>query len=287
MPTTPREVRAAGAVTFRSGGEVLLVHRPKYDDWSFPKGKIDRGEHRVAAAVREVHEETGLVVRLGPALPDQHYAVRGGSKTVHYWVARVVGGDDVGSYVVNSEIDDVRWVPREEARSLLSYEADRETLARAERLRKPTHPVVVLRHAKARDRRTWRRDDRERPLLKVGLEQARRLVPVLAAFAPEEVVTSTSTRCVQTVQPFVAATGTPLRSRRRLSEEDATAEKVVALVDRLLDRDESLVLCTHRPVLPTVFDALGVDDPGLEPGGLLVVHRRKGRVVAVEQHGVR
>jgi len=284
MPTTAREVRAAGAVTFRSGGDVLLVHRPKYDDWSFPKGKVDRGEHVVAAAVREVHEETGLHVRLGPPLPDQHYPVRGGSKRVHYWVGRVVGSDDVGSYLVNSEIDEVRWVPRKQARSLLSYDMDRETLAQAEPLRKPTRPIIVLRHAKARARKTWRRDDRERPLLKLGQDQARRLVPVLAAFDPDEVVTSPSLRCVQTIQPYVDSTGVKVRTKRRLSEEDATVTKVVSLLDRLLDRDESVLLCTHRPVLPTVFDALGVADPGLDPAGLVVVHRRHGRIVAVEQH---
>ncbi len=111
-----RDVRAAGAVVTRKGGDVLLVHRPKYDDWSFPKGKLDPGEHVVTAAVREVAEETGLDVRLGPALGRQRYRMSNGRwKTVDYWTARVVGSDDVGHYRPNDEIDAVEWVPWKEA----------------------------------------------------------------------------------------------------------------------------------------------------------------------------
>src|SRR5512141_1395906 len=97
---------AAGAVVVRKGPEVLLVHRPKYDDWSFPKGKLDPGEHITTAAVREVAEETGLDIRLGPALPLQEYDVRNGQlrhKVVHYWAARVVGSDDVSPYRPNGQ----------------------------------------------------------------------------------------------------------------------------------------------------------------------------------------
>ena len=93
---------------------MLLVHRPKYDDWSFPKGKLDRGERAAAAAVREVAEETGLRVRLGPPLSSQRYAVSGGMKTVHYWTGTPVGDADVSGYTPNDEIDEVEWVPHRE-----------------------------------------------------------------------------------------------------------------------------------------------------------------------------
>ena len=116
------DVLAAGAVVFRSGGQVLLVHRPRYDDWSFPKGKLDPGEHAAVAAVREVAEETGLRVRLGPPLSPQRYEVSGGrTKHVSYWIGRAVGGDDVSAYRPNDEIDAVEWVPVEEAADRLSY----------------------------------------------------------------------------------------------------------------------------------------------------------------------
>jgi 8-oxo-dGTP pyrophosphatase MutT (NUDIX family)/phosphohistidine phosphatase SixA len=280
----PRDVRAAGAVVTRKGGEVLLVHRPKYDDWSFPKGKLDPGEHTVTAAVREVAEETGLDVRLGPALSPQRYRMSNGRwKSVDYWTARVVGSDDVSGYRPNAEIDDVEWVPWQDAVRRLTYPYDRETLAEARPLRRRTRALVVLRHGKARSRGAWKKDDRLRPLVQLGEAQAQRLVPLLAAFDVTVAHSSSSTRCVQTVAPYAEVTGWPVKLYDELSEEGATAEAVVDLVDALLDGGESAVLCTHRPVLPTVLDALRVPEAKLEPGAMLVVHHRKGRVVASEQ----
>ncbi|MDR7252046.1 8-oxo-dGTP diphosphatase [Nocardioides sp. BE266] len=279
----PRDVRAAGAVVTRKGGEVLLVHRPKYDDWSFPKGKLDPGEHVVTAAVREVAEETGLDVRLGPALSSQRYRMSNGRfKTVDYWTARVIGSDDVGRYKPNDEIDSVQWVPWEAAMRRLTYPHDRETLAEAKPLRRKTRALVVLRHGKARSRGGWKKDDRLRPLVQLGELQSERLVPLLAAFDVTSAHTSSSTRCVQTVTPYVDTTGWPVKKYDELSEEDASVEGVVSLVDALLDSGESTVLCTHRPVLPTVVDALRLPETKLEPGGMLVAHHRKGRVVATE-----
>jgi 8-oxo-dGTP pyrophosphatase MutT (NUDIX family)/phosphohistidine phosphatase SixA len=279
----PRDVRAAGAVVTRKGGEVLLVHRPKYDDWSFPKGKLDPGEHEVTAAVREVAEETGLDVRLGPALTRQRYRMSNGRwKSVDYWTARVIGNDDVSRYRPNDEIDAVEWVEWSAAVRRLTYPHDRETLAEARPLRRKTRALVVLRHGKARARGGWRKDDRQRPLLRLGETQAQRLVPLLAAFDVTAAHSSSSTRCVQTVTPYVDTTGWPVKLYDELSEEGATADGVLGVVDGLLDSGESAVLCTHRPVLPTVLDALQLPEVRLEPGAMLVVHHRKGRVVTTE-----
>jgi len=279
----PRDVRAAGAVVTRKGGEVLLVHRPKYDDWSFPKGKLDPGEHTVTAAVREVAEETGLDVRLGPALSPQRYRMSNGRwKSVDYWTARVVGRDDVSGYRPNAEIDGVEWGPWKDAVRRLTYPYDRDTLAQARPLRRRTRALVVLRHGKARSRGAWRKDDRLRPLVQLGEAQAQRLVPLLAAFDVTAAHSSSSTRCVQTVTPYADVTGWPVKLYDELSEEGATVEGVVGIVDALLEAGQSAVLCTHRPVLPTVLDALRVPDVKLDPGGMLVVHHRKGRVVASE-----
>ncbi len=257
-----RDVRAAGAVVTRKGGDVLLVHRPKYDDWSFPKGKLDPGEHPITAAVREVAEETGLDVRLGPALLAQRYRMSNGRmKAVDYWTARVIGSDDVSGYRPNAEIDCVEWVPWSAAMQRLTYPYDRATLTEARPLRRKTRAVVVLRHAKARSRRGWRRDDRERPLVMAGAAQAQRLVPLLAAFDVTSAHTSSSVRCADTVAPYVDTTGWPVKTYDELTEQGATVKGVVRLVDSLVDAGESVVLCTHRPVLPTVVDALGVPDP--------------------------
>ena len=283
----PDLIVAAGAVVLRKGPEVLLVHRPKYDDWSFPKGKLDPGEHITTAAVREVAEETGLDVRLGIPLSPQSYEVRNGSlrpKEVHYWVARVVGDDDVSSYRPNEEIDAVVWVPLDEAVERLSYRRDRETLAEVVAARKKTHPLVVLRHGKAVPRKRWDGDDRKRPLADVGELQAEELVPVLGAYGVERVVSSSSTRCWTTVSPFADVADLEVEVSDDLSEEGATARSVEKMVHELLASREPTVLCTHRPVLPLICEALGVEDPELDPGTMLVVHHRRGHVVAAEHH---
>jgi 8-oxo-dGTP pyrophosphatase MutT (NUDIX family)/phosphohistidine phosphatase SixA len=286
-----KDVMAAGVVVFRPGKQVLLVHRPKYDDWSFPKGKLDRGEHPTTAAVREVAEETGLHVRLGVPISSQRYPVANRMKTVLYWVGRVVGADDVSGYAVNHEIDEVAWVRHDKARDLLTYDRDRDILDEALSRRQKTVALVVLRHGAARSRKAWRSDDRVRPLLQTGHLQAQRLVPVLAAFDVRRIVSSSNLRCVQTVAPYADTAGWSVEETGRLSEENATAKAVRRIVETAVDdsveRQRGGVLCTHRTVLPDVFDALGLADPELDKGEMLVAHLRKGRVVATERHLVR
>jgi len=118
------EVRAEGGVV-RRGGEVLVVHRPRYDDWTLPKGKLDPGETDEQAALREVEEETGLRCRLGQELPSVSYDDRRGrSKQVRYWEME----PESGEFTPNDEVDEVRWLPPEEARALMTYDRDREVL---------------------------------------------------------------------------------------------------------------------------------------------------------------
>src|SRR6188472_2653359 len=172
-PTNPPaasgpDVVAAGAVVTRSGREgreVLLVHRPKYDDWSFPKGKQDPGEHVSSTAVREVLEETGVEIRLGLPLLPQLYAVSGGrAKTVHYWVGHVVGDDDVSGYQINDEVDDLGWFDLDSAKKRLTYLDDIDLLEQFRSARKKTAALVVVRHAKAVKRGGWEGPDPKRPL---------------------------------------------------------------------------------------------------------------------------
>jgi 8-oxo-(d)GTP phosphatase len=288
-PRRPSDVIAAGAVVTRKGGDVLLVHRPKYDDWSFPKGKLDPGEHVTTAAVREVAEETGLDIRLGPPLATQRYWVENGErrrKRVHYWVARVVGDDDVSKYKPNHEIDEVVWLPLDKARKQLHYDYDLVTLSEFEQVRKKTYPLVILRHGRAKSRKAWSKDDRERPLTKAGEFQAEQVVPVLGAYGVTHILTSSSRRCWRTVAPYADVADLEMEDTDDLSEEDATPETVAEQVKGLLALKEASVLCTHRPVLPWVFEALGLETPSLAPGSVFVVHHRKGRVVATEHHDV-
>ena len=255
-----------------------------YDDWSFPKGKLDRGESTVAAAVREVEEETGVRVRLGVPLSRQSYPTAARTKVVDYWVGRVVGEHDVSGYLVNAEIDEVEWVDVEKAVDRLTYKRDRRTLAEALHTGKATRALAVLRHGQARARKSWRRDDRLRPLMVAGKAQAHRAVPLLEAYAVSRIATSSSTRCVDTVRPYAEQSGWPIAESAGLSEEDATEGSVVAIVDELVASGEDAVLCTHRPVLPSVYDALGIAPEHHATGELVVIHHRAGRVRAVERH---
>jgi 8-oxo-dGTP diphosphatase len=127
----PGTVRAAGGVVVREGGEVAVVHRPKYDDWSLPKGKLDPGEGFEEAALREVEEETGMRCRLGPELGETRYTdLKGRPKLVRYWAMT----PESGAFEPSAEVDELRWLPPEEAAGLLSHERDAELAARAARL---------------------------------------------------------------------------------------------------------------------------------------------------------
>ena len=164
--------------------EVLVVHRPSYDDWTFPKGKTDPGETLPVTAVREIAEETGLRVRLGHPLQHVIYPVTGGTKHVAYWCARVVGADDA-PFVPNKEVDEIRWVGLRDADALLTYPHDSALLATfselEERQAHRTRTLIVLRHGKAVPR-SDDLDDLDRPLTTTGMARAQELVPRLAAY---------------------------------------------------------------------------------------------------------
>lgn len=211
-----RPVRAAGLVVLRPAAagdhslEVLAVHRPRYDDWSLPKGKLEPGEHALVAAVREVVEETGVRPLPGRRLPSVRYTDDDGRpKTVSWWCGTVGSTADREP---DDEVDLVRWLPFDAAGRTLTHAMDADLLAglagvldREAAGGVPEPPVVLLRHGSARSRRSWDGRELERPLEKEGLEQARHLVPLLRALGLVRVVTSAATRCRQTVQPFSTA----------------------------------------------------------------------------------
>jgi len=260
-------IPAAGTLPWRRREgrlEVALVHRPKYDDWSWAKGKLDPGEQLCVAAARETLEETGLQVRLGIPLPGATYTVLDGeggpaTKEVHYWAAQVVGG----SGVLEHEIDEVRWVDARTAHELLDYGRDREQLLAVVRADREaglqTWPLVLLRHSKSRPRSRWKGDDRKRPLDAVGREQADDVARILGAYGVKRVVSSSSVRCIQTVEPYAALVGTRISAKDTLSEEGFAADPGPAVdhLHKLLDRAQPVVVCTHGPVLPTLLEVLG------------------------------
>ncbi|NHA66626.1 NUDIX hydrolase [Phycicoccus flavus] len=312
MTTT---IPAAGTLPWRVGAaglQVALVHRPRYDDWSWAKGKLDPGEEFAVAAGRETHEETGLRVRLGVPLPGSRYTLLGKDgrpdvKVVRYWAATVVGGD---GRLVN-EIDDVVWLEPRAAHERLDYARDRDQLLALVRRHQAgtldTWPLVLVRHAHAVSRSDWDGDDDTcRPLDKGGQLRAKALAPVLAAYGVRRVVSSLSDRCVQTVAPYVRTSDARLRTKRGLSEEgfEADPTRAVAHLERALAKGRPVAVCSHGPLMPTLVDVLrqhaadaAADDRALleragadklDKGEALVCHvsgtGARARVVAVERH---
>lgn len=295
--------------------QVALVHRPRYRDWSWPKGKLDPGEVAPVAAAREVEEETGLAVVLGVPLPGLEYRLSDGRrKVVRYWAAQVAGrGDEppLGArppvrLAARTEIDLWEWFDVADASRRLTRRADREPLdalvAAHGKGRLATRALVVLRHAQARKRSLWGGAEDERPLTGLGLRQAAAAVPLLASFGVERVVTSGWERCRASVVPYATAAGVVPQVADGLTEarHDESPARVGALVRELLEHGRDSVLCTHRPVLPTVLDvlaehsrrpvadALPRTDPFLAPAEVLVAHtgvtQRGVRVLAAERH---
>src|SRR6266700_2639764 len=132
MPDSVPDIRAAGAVLWRpgrTGNEVALIHRCRYDDWSFPKGKCEPGEHVLATAVREVNEETGIRVILGRWLGQSRYPSLGRVKRVDFWAARPADPDASSGFIPNDEVDAMDWLPVPAARGRLSYQRDASRLA--------------------------------------------------------------------------------------------------------------------------------------------------------------
>ncbi len=300
-------VTAAGAIPWRLNPaakdqlEVLLIHRPRYDDWSWPKGKIDPGETVPECASREVQEEIGLSAPLGIPLPPIHYHVPAGLKVVHYWAVDVDGAMIVPD---GKEVDSVMWCSPERAARLLSNPSDvtplEHLVAAHGRGELATWPLIVVRHAKAKPRSSWTKAEGDRPLAATGLRQAQAVGRLLQAWKPARIVSSPWLRCVATIAPYAKAADAKVKLNESLTEHrhGRSPHKTAAVVEALFEKQRPVALCTHRPALPTVLKQLekymssrlrGLlpsADPFLAPGEILVCHVAHGnkiKVVAVER----
>lgn len=256
-----KKIRAAGAVLWRpsdgggNGIEVAVVHRPRYDDWSLPKGKLDEGESEAAAAAREVAEETGQACALGAFVTEVSYRLSTGEdKVVGYFAARATGG----RFAPNDEVDEVRWLSPGKAAKLLSYQRDAEVLETFSELGTDLHTVLLVRHAKAGNRDGWVGDDDLRPLTDAGERQAEALTEQLRLFGPQRVFSAPRLRCVQTVRALAAELDVPVEHEELLSEEGYWGDPAQA-VDRLLKiaADEgTAVISSQGKVIPDLVAAL-------------------------------
>ena len=311
-------VLAAGALVWRLKNDklqVLVVHRPRYDDWSFPKGKAEPGESMVLTAIREVAEETGRQIVLGRYLGKaRRRLVSGRKKRTLYWAAQVLPeagpGEGLRAAVKPAskrEIDKVRWWKVEKAARKLTHADDKRLLARLvdwyESGQLQVRSLVLVRHAKAVSRATWGygiNSELTRPLVMGrGQAQARDVAALLSAYGVGELVSSPWKRCVDTLAPYAHGCGLDLRSDEAFTELSAltSPEVMQASFRDLLERGSALTglpepsyplaLCVHRPCLPLLFETLREymgpelatklpdSDPWLRPGQAVVVHLRR------------
>ena len=247
----PAEVRAAGGVVLRGEDDphVLVVHRPTHDDWSLPKGKLDPGETWQQAAVREIHEETGVTARLGVELSPTRYTDRHGrDKVVRWWRTHLV---DVRDRDADDEVDAVRWLTPDEAHDRLTYASDRDRVTEALR-RRHDRTVLVVRHAHAGDRDAWDGDDRHRPLSPTGMAQTSGLVRLLAPYHVARVVSSPLVRCLQTVEPLARERALTVTTEDRLAEGAAPP----STWELLTDSGTGTVLSSHSDVIGAIVHRL-------------------------------
>ncbi|WP_319446983.1 MULTISPECIES: NUDIX hydrolase [unclassified Mycobacterium] len=304
---SPGAILAAGAVLWRAGDNeagaaaplVALVHRPRYDDWSLPKGKVDPGETEPITAVREVEEETGFVSELGRRLATVSYPVEHrnrpggdielGTKRVVYWTARAIGGE----FTPNSEVDQLIWLPVKEAMKRLQYPYDRKVLRRFVKHPADTRTLLIVRHGTAGTKSRYKGDDAKRPLDKRGRAQAESLVGQLLAFGASSVHAAPRVRCVQTVEPLAEELGVTVSAEPALTEE-AYADDRRAARHRMLDiakTDGTPVICTQGKVIPDLI-AWWCDRDGVRPdksrnrkGSTWVLSLCGGKLVAADHIG--
>jgi 8-oxo-(d)GTP phosphatase len=306
-------ILAAGAVPWRrvtdgasggsgtSGVEILLVHRPKYDDWSLPKGKREPGEHILLTAVREVFEETGVRSALGPRLSSVEYVNGSFPKRIDYWSMFSLGEADSG-FTATREVDEVSWLPLAQARQRLTYPRDAAVIAGLRP--RVTVPLILLRHASAGQKENWPEDDESRPLDAKGEAAALALAGLLPCFAPSaRVLSSPALRCTESVRPYAEAFGgtvdaeAALALYRRSDNSSSRTNRGDALTDLVRDLVAAggpAVLCLHRENLPKALAAacaaLGAPappaspDPPLPKGGFWVVHMADGELAGLERY---
>ncbi|PVZ14563.1 NUDIX hydrolase [Actinomycetospora cinnamomea] len=255
-------VHAAGAVLWRPAGdaaEVAVVHRPHHGDWSLPKGKVDPGESRVDAAVRELAEETGFAAVLGRHLHTVRYPVGGDEKVVDFWAARA--GE--GRFTPGEETDELRWLAPADAAALLSYASDRAVLDAFTAHPPDLRTVLLVRHALAGKRTEWAGPDSERPLVDEGRVQAQQLAHLLARFGVGALYAVPKTRCRETLAPYAAAAGLRVEDAPELGDgaverDDAPA---LATLARLAGGAVTAAACAQGDGIPHLVRALAKAAP--------------------------
>ncbi|MDR1449581.1 MAG: NUDIX hydrolase [Propionibacteriaceae bacterium] len=288
MPFETPPVWAAGAVLLRGPAEALevaLVHRPRYDDWSLPKGKANPTELLALTAVREVAEETGALIRLGPELSPLRYFIAGGRKIVSYWRGVPIA---FSQRAADDEVDEVVWLPLPRAYETMTWADERRVVAEAAVLPETT-PLLLVRHAQAVRRKDWAGPDGQRPVDERGLVQISYLDQVLQAYGVAQLYSSPAKRCLQTVADHALRDGLAITEEPLLSEtgaqgrEGAVAARIARLAQTVGASGVPTAVCSHRPVLALLAAGLGQPVRPLATAACLIAHiDRSGKAVAAE-----
>ncbi len=268
------------------GPEVLLVHRVDPDAWVLPHGALDPDEYPASCAARRTLQQTAVGVRVGIPLGQASHTEGHNTQQVAYWRAVAVSA---GRHHPTEDVDRVAWLPAAEAAQLVAPE-ERALVERATEL-PDSIPVLIVRHGKAMLRADWSGRDQARPLTSRGRRQSARLVALLEAFGVGTLASSTSNRCMKTLQPFAKANRLEVVGWTTLSEEQAeqnlkAVEKLTRrLAKEALDAGTPLAICGHRPVLPTMLSTFGIPHRALKPGTTVIAHLDPlGDTLAVEYH---
>ena len=284
-------IQAAGAIVWRNNKdktEIAIIHRPKYDDWSFPKGKLEIGETLITCAHREVLEETNIQTAIGPFVGDIAYLTPDSKKQVSFWAAKAITHKD---FSPNSEVDQLKWVEVKKVKDLLTLETDKKILAQFVKLDFDTKPFILLRHAKAVTRDEWQGDDDDRPLDSLGQNQANRLLAIYQVYNIEQIHTSDAIRCYDTVNPMVKGLGIKLEVTGKLSESTYKKDKEKAFdyAKDLIKEDARILLCSHNPILPKMLNRLtkksdvDADEGKLSPADGWVIHRSGKEIIQIDR----
>ena len=284
-------IQAAGAVVWRNQNgqtEIAIIHRPKYGDWSFPKGKAEIGESLIACAHREVLEETNIQTEFGAFLGDVEYLTPDGKKRVSFWAAKAINQIDFNP---NSEVDQLSWVNVNKVKELLTLDTDKKILAQFIKLDFDTKPFILLRHAKAVTRDEWQGDDDDRPLDSLGQNQVNRLLALYQVYNLEQIHTSDAVRCYDTVNPIGKGLGIKLEVTGKLSESTYKKDKEKAFdyAKDLIKEDARILLCSHNPILPRMLNKLtkksdvDADEGKLSPADAWVIHRNGKEIIQIDR----
>ena len=285
-------IRAAGALLWRETTErtieIALIHRPKYDDWTLPKGKIEEGETALQCAYRELIEETGITASFTRQLGTVEYEESGQLKRVIFWAAQCA--KDASQFIANEEVDQLEWLSPELALSKATHESDQQMIENFLSQSPRTDTLIILRHTKALERGDWDEEDSQRTLDELGFDQAQLLIKHLQPFAIEEIYTSDFTRCVQTVTPLAHSRGLSITQVPSLNEYTFNEDPLrsVSFANALKQDEKNILICSHNPVIPTMLRGIlntklkNKDLIKLEPGDAWIVHRVQGEIVGLD-----